>query len=174
MNFNELLRRGPSLHLKDGERDTLTGEAMRTAKTAKQIWPRGQRGVTLIELMIALVLTAIIGGALYQGLVSQSKTFIQQDQVSEAMQHCRTATEQILRELRMAGYSMAYIVGAPDNTSTTRALSWERQPLLTPRRSRQTTMQTVGRRTAWSSEEEMRCLGQLKGTKHSIMIDGLR
>ena len=116
MNFNKLLRRGPSFHLKDGERDTLTGEAMRTAKTAKQIWPRGQRGVTLIELMIALVLTAIIGGALYQGLVSQSKTFIQQDQVSEAMQHCRTATEQILRELRMAGYSMAYIVGAPDNT----------------------------------------------------------
>ena len=74
MNFNKLLRRGPSLHLKDGERDTLTGEAMRTAKTAKQIWPRGQRGVTLIELMIALVLTAIIGGALYQGLVNQSKT----------------------------------------------------------------------------------------------------
>jgi prepilin-type N-terminal cleavage/methylation domain-containing protein len=89
---------------------------MRTAKTAKQVWPRGQRGVTLIELMIALVLTAVIGGALYQGLVNQSKTFIQQDQVAEAMQHCRTATEQILRELRMAGYSMAYVVGAPDNT----------------------------------------------------------
>jgi prepilin-type N-terminal cleavage/methylation domain-containing protein len=116
MNFHELLRQIPSLHLMDRERDTGTGEAMRTAKTAKQSWPRGQRGVTLIELMIALVLTAVIGGALYQGLVSQSKTFIQQDQVSEAMQHCRTATEQILRELRMAGYSMAYIVGAPDNT----------------------------------------------------------
>ena len=116
MNFDELLRRIPSLHLKGGERDTLTGEAMRTAKTAKQIWPRSQRGVTLIELMIALVLTAIIGGALYQGLVSQSKNFIQQDQVAEAMQHCRTATEQILRELRMAGYSMAYVVDTPDNT----------------------------------------------------------
>ena len=116
MNFNKLLRRVPSLHLKDGERDTLTGEAMRTAKTAKQIRPRGQRGVTLIELMIALVLTAIIGGALYQGLVSQSRNFIQQDQVAETMQHCREATDQILRELRMAGYSMAYVVGTPDNT----------------------------------------------------------
>jgi len=89
---------------------------MRTVKTAKQSWPRGQKGVTLIELLIALVLTAIIGGALYQGLVNQSRTFVQQDQVAEAMQHCRTATEQILRELRMAGYSMSYVVGTPDNT----------------------------------------------------------
>jgi len=81
---------------------------MRTAKTAKQIRPRGQRGVTLVELMIALVLTAVIGGALYRGLVNQSKSFVQQDQSDEAMQHCRTATDQILRELRMAGYVMAY------------------------------------------------------------------
>jgi prepilin-type N-terminal cleavage/methylation domain-containing protein len=116
MSFDELSRRIPSLHLKDGARDPVTGEAMQTAKTANQIWPRGQRGVTLIELMIALVLTAIIGGALYQGLVNQSKSFIQQDQVAEAMQHCREATEQILRDLRMAGYSMAYVVGTPDNT----------------------------------------------------------
>ena len=116
MSFDKLLRRIPSLHSKNGERNPLIGEAMRTAKTAKQIWPRGQRGVTLIELMIALVLTAIIGGALYQGLVNQSKNFIQQDQTAEAMQHCRTATDQILRELRMAGYSMAYVVNTPDNT----------------------------------------------------------
>jgi prepilin-type N-terminal cleavage/methylation domain-containing protein len=81
---------------------------MRTAKTAKQIRPRGQRGVTLVELMIALVLTAVIGGALYRGLVNQTKSFVQQDQSDEAMQHCRTATDQILRELRMAGYIMAY------------------------------------------------------------------
>jgi len=81
---------------------------MRRAKTANHIWPCGQGGVTLIELLIALVLTAIIGGALYQGLVHQSKSFIQQDQTAEAMQHCREATEQILRELRMAGYGMSY------------------------------------------------------------------
>ena len=78
---------------------------------ANEIWPRSQRGITLIELLIALFLTAIIGGALYQGLLNQSKSFVQQDQVAEAMQHCRTATEQILRELRMAGYSMAYLEG---------------------------------------------------------------
>jgi len=115
MNFNKLLRRGSSLRLRDEERNTLTGEAMQRTQTAKQIWLRGQGGVTLIELLIALVLTAIIGGALYQGLVNQSRSFIQQDQTAEAMQHCREATDQILRELRMAGYSMAY-QDASDNT----------------------------------------------------------
>ena len=108
MSANKFLRRSASPFLRIEERDTLTGEAMRRAKTANHIWPCGQGGVTLIELLIALVLTAIIGGALYQGLVHQSKSFIQQDQTAEAMQHCREATEQILRELRMAGYGMSY------------------------------------------------------------------
>ncbi len=106
----------PSLHPENEGRGTPTGEAMRTAKNIRHYWILGQRGVTLIELMVALVLTAIIGGALYQGLVNQSKSFVQQDQVAEAMQHCREATEQILRELRMAGYSMSYVVGSSDNT----------------------------------------------------------
>ncbi len=116
MNLDELLNRISLSSLKGKERDPIIGETMRIAQTVRQIWPHGQRGVTLIELLIALMLTAIIGGALYQGLLNQSKNFIVQDQVGEAMQHCRTATDQILRELRMAGYSMAYVVGTPDNT----------------------------------------------------------
>jgi prepilin-type N-terminal cleavage/methylation domain-containing protein len=109
MNFDKLLRRTLSLHLKNGERDPRTGEAMGTTKMAGEISFRSQRGITLIELLIALFLTGIIGGALYKGLLNQSKSFIQEDQVAEAMQHCREATDQILRELRMAGYSMAYL-----------------------------------------------------------------
>jgi prepilin-type N-terminal cleavage/methylation domain-containing protein len=115
MNFDELLNRISLSSLKGKEGDPIIGEAMRIAQTVRQIWPRGQRGVTLIELLIALMLTAIIGGALYQGLLNQSKNFVVQDQVGEAMQHCRTGTDQMLRDLRMAGYSMAY-QDASDNT----------------------------------------------------------
>jgi len=67
-----------------------------------------QKGLTLVELLIALVLTAIIGGAMYQGLINQSRSYVQQDQAAEAQQNCRVAMDDILRELRMAGYSMAY------------------------------------------------------------------
>jgi type II secretory pathway pseudopilin PulG len=115
MNFDKLLKRILSLHLKNGERDPRTGEAMGTTRMASGIWFRRQRGITLIELLISLCLTAIIGGALYRGLVNQSKSFVQQDQIAEAMQNCRTATDQILRELRMSGYGMAYM-DASNNT----------------------------------------------------------
>ncbi|MCJ7642279.1 MAG: prepilin-type N-terminal cleavage/methylation domain-containing protein [Desulfobacterales bacterium] len=79
----------------------------------------GQKGLTLIELLIALVLTAIIGGALYQGLINQSRSFVQQDQVAEAQQNCRVAMDNMLRELRMAGYSMAYQTTAGFTSLTT-------------------------------------------------------
>lgn len=78
------------------------------------MWAKGktsmdQRGLTLVELLIALVLTAIIGGAVYQGLINQSRTFILQDQSAETQQNCRAASENVIREIRMAGYAMPYI-----------------------------------------------------------------
>ena len=77
-------------------------------KTVGRSGHADQRGLTLVELLIALVLTAIIGGALYQGLINQSRSFVQQDQAAEAQQNCRVAMDNILREVRMAGYSLAY------------------------------------------------------------------
>jgi prepilin-type N-terminal cleavage/methylation domain-containing protein len=77
--------------------------------------PFGCRGLTLIELVIALALTAIIGGAMYQGLINQSRNFVLQDQLAEAQQNCRVGMENILREFRMAGYGMAY----QDNSNNT-------------------------------------------------------
>ncbi len=68
-----------------------------------------QKGLTLIELMVALVLTAIVGAALYQGLVSQSRNFVLQDQLAEATQGGRIAMDSILKDLRSAGYGMGYI-----------------------------------------------------------------
>jgi prepilin-type N-terminal cleavage/methylation domain-containing protein len=108
MNFDELLRRTPSSCPKNGERDTPTAEAMQMARMTKIDGLYNERGFTLIELLIALALTAIIGGALYQGLVNQSRNFSQQDQTAEAQQNCRVGMDNILRETRMAGYSMAY------------------------------------------------------------------
>jgi len=66
-----------------------------------------QRGFTLIELMVALVLSFILIGAIYQAFVSQQKAYTIQDQVAEAQQNARMALNILLRDIRMAGYGMA-------------------------------------------------------------------
>ncbi|NWG03866.1 MAG: prepilin-type N-terminal cleavage/methylation domain-containing protein [Syntrophaceae bacterium] len=65
---------------------------------------KGRHGLTLIELLIALVLSSILIAALYQIFIRQHKTYSVQDQVAEIQQHIRVAVDQMTREIRMAGY----------------------------------------------------------------------
>src|SRR4030043_620471 len=61
-------------------------------------------GLTLIELLIALVLSSILIAALYRAFISQQKTYTVQDQVAEMQQNIRVAMGQMTKEIRMAGY----------------------------------------------------------------------
>jgi prepilin-type N-terminal cleavage/methylation domain-containing protein len=63
-----------------------------------------KNGLTLIELLIALVLSSILIAVLYQIFVSQQKTYTVQDQVADMQQNIRVAIDQMTREIRMAGY----------------------------------------------------------------------
>jgi type IV pilus assembly protein PilW len=63
-----------------------------------------KNGLTLIELLIALVLSGILIAALYRVFISQQKTSTVQDQVADMQQNVRTAIGQMTREIRMAGY----------------------------------------------------------------------
>jgi len=62
------------------------------------------RGVTLIELLIALVISGIVVAGIYRIFVAQAKTYTVQDQVAEVQQSTRSAMEIMVRDLRMAGY----------------------------------------------------------------------
>jgi type IV pilus assembly protein PilW len=62
------------------------------------------RGLTLIELLIALVIFALAIGGVYRVFVFQSRAYTVQDQVVEVQQGTRSAMEILLRDLRMAGY----------------------------------------------------------------------
>lgn len=66
----------------------------------------GQKGFTLVELMVALVLSFILIGAIYRGFTSQHKAYTIQDQVAEAQQNARMAMNILLRDIRMAGHGM--------------------------------------------------------------------
>lgn len=65
---------------------------------------RKNTGITLIELLIALVISSILLGALYQTFIRQQKTYAIQEQVVETQQNVRVAIDRMSRELRMAGY----------------------------------------------------------------------
>jgi prepilin-type N-terminal cleavage/methylation domain-containing protein len=62
------------------------------------------RGLTLIELLIVLLVGGIIVAGIYRVFVAQSKAYIVQDQVVEVQQNIRVATEVLMKDLRMAGY----------------------------------------------------------------------
>jgi type IV pilus assembly protein PilW len=61
------------------------------------------KGVTLIELMIALVISAILVGGVYSLLITQQRVYVLQDQVVGAQQDARVALTIMARDIRMAG-----------------------------------------------------------------------
>jgi prepilin-type N-terminal cleavage/methylation domain-containing protein len=65
---------------------------------------RKERGVTLIELLIALVLSSILIFVLYKTFLRQQKTYTVQEQVFDAQQNVRAMMARMVREIRMAGF----------------------------------------------------------------------
>lgn len=63
-----------------------------------------KKGITLIELLVALVIGAISIAAIYRVFIAQSKAYVVQDQVVEIQQNIRTALEMMVRDIRMAGF----------------------------------------------------------------------
>jgi prepilin-type N-terminal cleavage/methylation domain-containing protein len=62
------------------------------------------KGLTLIELLIGVVLSSIVVLALYGILGSQNRTYTLQDDASEMQQNLRMALENMARTIRMAGF----------------------------------------------------------------------
>ncbi len=63
-----------------------------------------QRGLTLVELMVALAIGLIVIGAVYRTFTTQQRSYSIQDQVAEAQQNARVGMNILMRDLRMAGY----------------------------------------------------------------------
>lgn len=62
----------------------------------------GSRGFTMVELMITLVITTVISGAVYAAYQVQQKSFVVQEQVAETQQNLRAAMVRLLAEIRPA------------------------------------------------------------------------
>jgi type IV pilus assembly protein PilW len=73
-------------------------------KKQKRFGIIGMKGITLIELLVALVICGMVIAGIYRVFVAQSKAYTVQDQVVEVQQSVRSGMEILLRDLRMAGY----------------------------------------------------------------------
>jgi len=92
-------------------------------KRVKKMKRLNRKGVTLIELLIALVICGMVAAGIYQVFIAQSKTYTVQDQVIEVQQSVRSAMELLLRDLRMAGYDNDNILSTIAITSPIANLS---------------------------------------------------
>jgi len=88
-------------------------------KTLRKIW-HSQSGVTLVELLIATLMTAIVAGATMEFYVSQHKNWLMQNEVAEVQQCARACLDEIAGNLRMGGYRLdghpAFTVGTDSLT----------------------------------------------------------
>jgi prepilin-type N-terminal cleavage/methylation domain-containing protein len=71
------------------------------------------KGLTLIELLIAMAISAILIAAIYRTFILQQKTYTVQEQVVDMQQNVRVAINRMMREIRMAGFGNVSSVVSP-------------------------------------------------------------
>ena len=61
-------------------------------------------GFSLVELLVAMAITAVVMAAVFKIYTTQQDSYVLQEQVAEMQQNGRTAKYVMTREIRMAGY----------------------------------------------------------------------
>ena len=69
---------------------------------------KSNRGLTLIELVVAMFIAGIVSIAIFTAFKSQQKSYLIQDQVAEMQQNIRASMDIMVRDIRMAGYDLYY------------------------------------------------------------------
>ncbi len=69
-----------------------------------------EKGITLIELLVALAISGIVVAGLYRTVIGQQKTYVIQDQVVDTQQNARVAINRMMTEIRMAGFGNVSMV----------------------------------------------------------------
>jgi len=62
------------------------------------------QGITLIELLVALVISGVLLAGVYRTFIGQQKTFVVQDQVVDMQQNMRAVINRMMSEIRMSGF----------------------------------------------------------------------
>lgn len=65
---------------------------------------KSNRGFTLVELMIAMAIGALVMASVMTSFLSQHRSYLAQDDVVEMQQNARVAMDMLTRDIRSAGY----------------------------------------------------------------------
>jgi prepilin-type N-terminal cleavage/methylation domain-containing protein len=68
---------------------------------------KNQRGMTLVELLVALAISSIIASAGYGIYLTQHEGWIIQEQVTNMQQNARVSMHELESKIRMAGYGLS-------------------------------------------------------------------
>jgi prepilin-type N-terminal cleavage/methylation domain-containing protein len=80
--------------------------AERLSKVPSSLGKRNQGGFTLLEMLVALTITAFVVAAGYDLYLKQHESWIIQEQVSDMQQNARIAMHELETRIRMAGYGL--------------------------------------------------------------------
>jgi prepilin-type N-terminal cleavage/methylation domain-containing protein len=93
---------------------------------------KNQKGITLIEMLVSLVIASIIIAGVYRVFINQAESYTLQDQVAEAQNSVRAGMEIMAADLRMAGYdkegggSNVTVTSPVSGSSNSIRVEWER------------------------------------------------
>lgn len=84
-------------------------------------------GFTLVELMIAMVISAIVMAAIYSVYYTQQKSYLAQQQVAAMQQNLRAGMSIMTRDIRMAGFDPNGTYNAGMVTGDSNLISFTRE-----------------------------------------------
>lgn len=88
---------------------------------------RNHRGISLVEMLIALGLTGIVSASVLKAYMTQHKNYMIQDDITTIQQNARASVDELSRQLRMAGYALPLglpSLGASDTNPDTITITY--------------------------------------------------
>ncbi len=73
---------------------------------SSKVLKRDIRGFSLVEVLVALILSSVVTAAAFKAYVNQHKSYLIQDDVTNIQQSARACLDQLSRQVRMAGYQL--------------------------------------------------------------------
>lgn len=84
------------------------------------------KGFTLVEILIALAIMSIVTTAIYQLYISNYKTWVSQDLVTEMQQNARFSIDLMTREMQLMGYDIPSGETAVKEATSNKITFWAR------------------------------------------------